>query len=407
MIKPFKHYIMKNVSKTALVFSLLAGLIFILSYCRQDDQIIGVDEPTLGANVLLAQKVTTAPTIDGTIDGVWESSAKLEFETVVPDPTGDAFRGYVGNVIPFVRLRAAYDANSIYFLAEWDDPTESLVRQPWYFDPTAKLWKQESGAPTFTTPTRAAFYEDKIAMLWNINNSVSGWNSATCYKSCHTSLSAADGFARHYTNNSSERIDMWHWKSVRGGVNAGQFDDQYQDNTYPNGRKSDAGASAYTDNKQNLVVTGSSPAVTVAVPKYVIPGRTKYYWILGAEIDNGTAKLITSVDANGVLTLSDGTIIDPNTDVAYQRAGAGLGDKVIAGINVSSYDGSRGDITCKSTFTGTGWILEFKRALKTGDTEKKDVDFSSLDDQYFGFAIFENAQIAHGLKPNLLLKFQK
>ena len=52
------------------------------------------------------------------------------------------------------------------------------------------------------------------------------------------------------------------------------------------------------------------------------------------------------------------------------------------------------------------WILEFKRALKTADAVN-DIDFSSLNNQYFGFAIFENAQIAHSIKPNLVLKFKK
>lgn len=398
---------MKNLSKSSLVFSLLAIVIFILSYCRQDDQILGLDTQPLGSNVLLSQKVTTAPAIDGVVDALWENSAKLEFETIVPDPTGDAFRGYVGNVIPRVTLRSAYDAQNIYFLAEWDDPTESLAREPWYFDPVSKLWAQEEGAPVFTAPTRPAYYEDKIAMLWNVDNSVSGWNSATCYRSCHIGLSAGDGFARHFTNNDTERIDMWHWKSVRGGVNAGQFDDQYQHNGYPNGRSGDSGTGAYSNNVQSLVVTGSSPAVTVSVPKYVIPTRARYYWILGSEITDGTAKVITAVDGNGVLTLADGATIDPNTDIAFQRDGAGVGDKVIPGITVKEYLGNRGDITCKALYTGSGWILEYKRALKTGDTERQDVDFSSLDDQYFGFAIFNNAQIAHGIKPNLLLQFQK
>lgn len=398
---------MKSISKTTLVFSLLAGLVMMLSYCRQDDTIIVVDDQPIGPNVLLAQKVTVPPTIDGVVDAMWENSKKLKFETAVPDPTGDLFRGYVGNVIPYASLRAVYDADNIYFLAEWDDPTQSLLREPWYFDPNTKLWKQEHGVPTFSSPTRAAFYEDKMAMLWNIDNSVSGWNSATCYKSCHTSLSASDGYARHRTNNAYERIDMWHWKSVRGGLVPGQFDDQYQDNTYPNGRKSDAGGGAYTDNVQELIVAGSSPEVIVEVPKYAIPDRTNYYWILGSEIADGTAKLVTGVDANGVLKFGDDTTIDPNVDLAYQRSGAGVGNKVIPGINVTSYGGSRGNIACKAIYTGTGWILEFQRALNTGDTERKDVDFSSLDDQYFGVAIFENAQIAHGIKPNLLLKFEQ
>jgi hypothetical protein len=52
------------------------------------------------------------------------------------------------------------------------------------------------------------------------------------------------------------------------------------------------------------------------------------------------------------------------------------------------------------------WTMEIKRKLNTGDA-MYDVDFSSLADQYFGFAVFENAQIAHSIKPNLVLKFQK
>jgi hypothetical protein len=349
--------------------------------------------------------------MDGTVEALWDNVPKLVFDAAVPDPSGDLFRSYIGNVMPTIVLRSVYDAENIYFLAEWPDPTESLVREPWYFDPTTKSWKKEIGTPTFSTSngsiTRPAFYEDKIAMLWNIGNSVSGWNASTCYKSCHTGLTQTDGLARHHTNNSFEKIDMWHWKSVRGGQNHGQFDDQYQDNTYPNGRKNDAGTGGYSNNTQNLVITGSNPAVTVAVPKYVIPTRLNYNWILDTEISDGTAKQVMGVDAAGILTLNDGSTIDPNTDVEYQRKNAGVGSKAIPYIYMSPFTGSRADITCKATHTGSGWILEYKRALKTADTEQKDIDFSTLEDQSFGFAVFENAQIAHAIKPNLLLKFQK
>jgi hypothetical protein len=311
-------------------------------------------------------------------------------------------------------MRSAYDDNNIYFLVEWADPTQSLRRNPWYFDPATKRWAQESGTYGFaSSPYRPPFYEDKISFLWNIGNSVAGWNTATCYKSCHTGLPAADGSSRHYTNFPTEKIDMWHWKSVRGGVNAGfQIHDQYQDNTYPNGRKADPGVDVYQNNTQNLVITGSMPAITVAVPKYVIPNRTDNLWILNSEVTAGTAKLVTAVDANGVLTLSDASTIDPNVGTDYQRIGTygsgGLGNKAIAGLTLNdSYTGSQGDITCKTTYVnGTGWIMEIKRALKTTDAVY-DVDFSDLKDQYFGFAIFENSQIAHSIKPNLVLKFKK
>ncbi len=394
-------------------FWVVTTLILFIGYgvsCTKDDQILDLPQPVNNSTDLISVKTGTPPSIDGTIEAMWNNSPKLQFITAVPEVTGDVFRGYTGNIIPSVTLRSAYDATNIYFLLEWTDPTQSLSRLPWYFDPVSQRWAQEKGAPTFSASgaiIRPAFYEDKVGFLWNINNSVSGWNTATCYKSCHTGLPASDGSSRHFTNTASEKIDMWHWKSVRGGVNgAFQFEDQNQINKYPNGRQGDPGNDVYTNNVQSLVITGSSPAVTVSVPKYVIPAKSNYGWILNSEITAGTAKTITAVSETGVLTLSDGSTIDPTVGTDYQRIGLGIGAKSIPGLTINAYTGSRGDISCKAVYTGSGWILEFTRALKTADNIY-DVDFSSLADQYFGIGIFENAQIAHSIKPNLVLKFKK
>lgn len=401
-----------NQMKTVLFIMVFAGMASLyFASCTNDDTVI--DTPIVSDQNLESIHVTTPPVIDGTIDAMWADAPKLEFSTAVPEVTGDIFRGYTGNIIPSVTLRSAYDESNIYFLAEWADPTESLARQPWYFNPTSKLWAQEKGTYDFDATTnggstRAPFYEDKVAMLWNIDNSVSGWNSGTCYKSCHTGLPAADGSSRHYTNYPTEKIDMWHWKSVRGGVNAGyQIHDQFQDNTYPNGRKGDVGGTdVYYSNTQKL----NNGTADINVPKYVIPNpAANYYWILESQFAaGGVAKLVTAVDANGLLTLSDGTIIDPNTDIEFQRKGAGLGTKAVAGVVLKDggYGGTQGDISCRSSYTDSGWVLEFTRALTTTDNTY-DIDFVSLSDQYFGFAVFENAQIAHSIKANLLLKFKK
>ncbi len=380
--------------------------------CTKDDQVLDIPQNINSSTDLVALQVTTAPTIDGAVDAMWSNSPELEFSTAVPEVTGDVFRGYTGNIIPSVTLRAAYDATYIYMLVEWADPTESLSRGLWYFDPATKTWAQEKGTYDFdavtngkaidpTVTKRKPFYEDKMAMLWNINNSVSGWSSATCYRSCHTGLPAADGSSRHYTNYPTEKIDMWHWKSVRGGVNgANQIHDQLQDNSYPNGRKGDPGGTdVYADNK--ITVNGKT------VPKYVILNRTNNYWILNSEISGGSAKLVKAVDANGVLTFSDNSILDPNVGTDYQRAGANAAPKAIAGvtINDAGYGTTQADISCKAVWANSKWTMEIKRKLTTGDVS--DVDFASLDDQYFGFAIFENAQIAHSIKANLVLKFKK
>lgn len=387
---------------------IIATMVLAVGYmvsCTKGDQVLDVPQTFNNTTDLVSLKVPVGPVIDGSIDGMWANAQKLEFEGVVPDPGGDIFRGLVGNVMQGT-LRSVYDNDNIYILAEWNDPTKSILRQPWYFDPATKRWMTESGAPTFAangTITRPAFGEDKIAFLWNINKTVSGWNNGTCYKSCHTGMSMADGYARHRTNSVTEKIDMWHWKAGRLNV-ANQVDDQYQDNTYPNGRKNDASTGG--GDKSNAQTLNQPGVGNVSVPKYVIPGRTNYAWILQSEIDNNTAKLVTSIDANGVLTLSDATTIDPNVGTDYQRVGTGVGPKAIPGISTSAFVGSRGDISCTGVYTGTGWVLEIKRALKTSDSVN-DVDFSTLEDQYFGVGLMNNTSAAHAIKANLVLKFKK
>ncbi|TAK41209.1 MAG: hypothetical protein EPO28_08950 [Saprospiraceae bacterium] len=398
----------RNFWLTLTVLSIVGSSLY-FGACTHDDQIVDeyIPKPTVNDKELLSKKVTAAPSIDGTIDAAWDDATKLETTATVPDPGQDVFKGYVGNSY-HLTMRSMYDDQNIYFLAEWNDNEMSQNRDPWYFDPVAKLWQQESNKPKFDAAgqmTRPAFYEDKFAMNWNVNNTVAGWDQTTCYATCHTGLSATDGLARHYTSSASERVDMWHWKSVRNGLVYGQFDDQYMDNTTPNGRLNDSKVSGgYSDNVQTLTITGT--ATSVKVPKYFIPAKSYYYWITKEEIDNGTAKLITAVDADGVLTYDGGTV-DPNADLTFQRNGATTGASGIPSVYLAPWVGSRGDITCAAEYTGSGWVLEFQRKLNTGDTEAQDVDFSTLEDKYFGVGIFNGAAIAHAIKPNLLLKFEK
>ena len=394
------------------VFVVFFGGLMLLNFpsCTHDNQNLNEFIPpepvqNFSESELVSRHVTTPPTVDGVIDNLWNESKKLITRTEVPDPGDDRFKGYVGDAYD-VTFRSVYDDENIYFLAEWNDQNKDLNRDTWYFDPGSKRWKEESNKPVFNQQgnmIRKAFYEDKLAMLWNVNNSVEGWNNATCYTSCHTDLGADMGFARHFTNGPNETIDMWHWKSVRSDPN-NQFDDQFQDNKQPNGRHGDTkDGGGYTNNAQELTITGTNE--TVEVPKYFIPERTYYYWVLQDEIENGTAKLITAVDENGVLTYDGGTL-DPNTDVAFQREGSTTGAKCIPSVFTEAFIGNRGDITGKGVYTGSGWIVEYKRKLKTGDTENQDVDFSDLTEKYFGIGIFNNAAIAHSIKPNLLLKFE-
>ena len=448
--------------------SLFAFIVMVFMYCTKTDQIVA---PATAKNTseLLALKISTAPTIDGVVDAAWLNASSIEFSPVVPDAGNGLFTGYIGEKYP-VSLKAMYDDQYVYFLAQYTDKDKNQKVAPWYFDPTTKLWLKEPGSRTFDANgnlSREGFGEDKIAMLWNIDNSTPKFSTQTCYASCHVftpyndyttvgtlvksvksglvdSLVTAPTYksnaasGNHYTNGPNEKIDMW-WMHPSRGLNYGKMDDNYQDYAggqavtnltggSANGRHYDdlvvgslsttwpAGKPTYTSdatqgsvgNTQNLKLDGTG--TTVAVPLYVIPGSTSDYITIADTVTGGAAKRVTGVSSTGVLTYSGGTI-DPNVGTDYQRLGtaatSAIGTKCIPSIYISPVKNGRADIDCVTKYTGTGYIVEYKRKLKTGDVLKQDVDFSSLQDQPFGFAVWDKSNYQHAIQPNLILKFQK
>ncbi len=436
--------------KILKILSVFALVVMMFMYCTKTDQVVGVST-TANSSELLAIKTTAAPTIDGTIDAIWDKATKIEFAPVVPDPGNALFAGYIGDKIP-VSLKAMYDAEYVYFLAEYADKDQSQKVAPWYFNPTTKLWAKEGSSRTFDANgvlTREGYGEDKIAMLWDIDNSTPKFTTQTCYASCHVFTPYMDysttpavyksnsASGNHYTNGTSEKIDMW-WMQPSKGLSYGKMDDNYQDwaggpaitnltggnangrhvddvavtstsTTWPNrpAYSADATQGSFA-NTQNLKLDGTG--ATVAVPLYVIPNSTSNYINIADTTTGGAAKKVTAVSSTGVLTYSGGTI-DPNTGTDYQRLGTAatseIGAKCFPSVIVSPVKNGRADIDCVTTYTGSGYIVEYKRKLKTGDVLKQDIDFSSLQDQPFGFAVWNRSNYQHAIQPGLILKFQK
>jgi Ethylbenzene dehydrogenase/Carbohydrate family 9 binding domain-like len=437
--------------KTYLVTLLLVSSTVFLMYCTKKDQVVEVATPE-STNELLSYKTTTPPAIDGTIDAIWDKATKLSFTPTVPDPGNNLFTGYNGDTYP-ATLRSMYDDSYIYFLAEVEDNTKSVNVATWYFNPTTKLWAQEPTSKTLDVNglmTRTGFGEDKMAMLWNIDNSTPKFTSQTCYASCHVFgpyldysvnpavMKSNAGSGNHYTNGANEKIDMW-WGHLSRDIAFNQMDDNYQDwaggpgvtslvGGSGNGRHVDgitvsganatwpfaptytaAPAQGATNNRQNLKLDGTGASVTV--PLFIIPDATNYAYILATDtLGGGKAVKITGVSSTGVLTWATGSL-DPNANTDYQRTGdavtGGDGAKCFPSIIVAPLLGGRADIPCSAVHTGTGWVIEYKRALKTSDVLKQDIDFSTLQDQPFGFAYWNKSNNQHGIQPNLLLKFQK
>ena len=417
--------------------------------CTKDNQVL--DVPVVNSSTdLISIKTNTVPALDGNIDAVWENATKLEVSPTVPDPGNGLFTGYSGQSYP-VTLRSLYDDQYIYFLAEVKDDAKNFKSAPWYFEPSTSRWLKEPNAKTFNSSgvlTREGFGIDQFAMLWNIDNSTPKFVSQTCYASCHLftpymdysvtpPVMKANASGNHYTNGASEKIDMW-WAHPSRGLVYGNMDDEYQDwaggpgvtnlvGGSGNGRHFDdlvvSGASTtwpnapvYTadatqgsvNNTQNLKLDGTGP--TVAVPLWIIPNVATEVIRIEDTLAGGAARKVTGVSTTGILTYNGG-IIDPSVGTDYQRTGdpvtGATAAKSFPSVIISPVKNGRADISISAVYTGTGWIYEYKRLLKTADVLKQDIDFSSLQDQPFGVAFFNGSNYQHGIKPNLLLKFKK
>lgn len=413
----YKTNIMKT--KSFLILSILGGALLFSSSCKNEDETPPPPppptDPGTSTSELKVAKFTAAPELDGTIDAMWATAQTLTGTTSVPNlaardtylnSDGEGieedlglFEPYSGEENDFV-LRAGYYNDRIYFLMEWVDGDDSRDRQSWYFDQDEHLWK---GEHKYANDPNDKFYEDKFAFLFPIGT-VDGFSSSTCYVTCHTASSIEtpkDKHTRHYLTTAGQKIDMWHWKRVRGTY-LGQVDDQqmvYVDPPYSsgsNGRKGDdTGEGGYSNNSQTLF----NGAVDVSVPLYVLPNESNYYWISIDQVNSGEAKPITAVDVDGNLFYAGG-VIEPAGDPAYAQ---GSGNKRLPSVITSEFTEGRGDISIAYTYTGTGWICEFSRALNTGDDD--DVVFDITQELDFGLAIFDNAAIAHGIKPNLKMTY--
>ncbi|TAJ98386.1 ethylbenzene dehydrogenase [bacterium] len=301
------------------------------------------------SNVLTAKRVPKGPVLDGKVDALWKEAQAVKIPV-----TGGANLPNGGTE---VTLKAVYTDSDIFFLAQWRDKTQSYQRSPWK--------KQTDGSwAKLTDPNDKGgdsnrYYEDKFAMLWNIN--IAGFEAAGCMVACHAG-EAGKPFGNKYTNNPGELGDIWHWKSVRTGP-VGQMDDQYLDSTrYDKDKSPEAGRKSDPKTGGGYVDNVSDDKKT---PKFGAKGNKPAppYWILDREKE----------------------IFDSSK---YKT-----GDEV-AGIIVSAFTGDRGDISARASWDKGVWTLEFSRKLKTGSSY--DVQFDDLSKQYaFGVAVFDNAQVRH------------
>lgn len=320
---------------------------------------VPTEEPTLEPTpswvapegALVSYPVTEVPVLDGAADeAAWAGATALQIEV------GEG----VNDAPDFVEIRSVYTEDTVYFVVTWSDPTQSYLRSPWV--------KQEDGSwlkladPDDKGGDNNLYYEDKLAFIWSINDSIVGFVEQGCGTACHEGQdSEFKPYGNKYTDGEGQWGDIWHWKSVR---NVGQIDDQYLDwteysaDTPESGRHSDPKDSGGYYNNESEDKT---------VPAWMGPA--------GSSVDGSP----------GFLLESDIVPFDDSLFVA--------GD-MIPSIVVAPIVGDRGDIAAAWQWVDGVWTIEFSRALDTGS--EFDVQFADLAQTYFfGVAVFENAQVRH------------
>ncbi len=308
-------------------------------------------------NVLVAARVATPPVLDGMAgDAAWAAAKAIKVDLA------DGMNFADGKGKTTATLKAVYSGDTVYFLIQYADPTNSVRRGP-YQKQADGLWKKLKD-PADQGGDDNVYYEDKWAMIWNIGNSIQRFDQKGCLAACHEGETGKP-YGNKYLSKEGEMGDMWHMKGSRTAP-LGRVDDQYLDHTRfdpktsPNaGRKSDPGGPEYT--AFNLV-----------------DGKPQFM--------NKDAK---AANAGGTYYIVDGNQV-PFDDSKFKP-----GDEV-ASYLIHPLKGDRADISVAVRWAGGVHTSEVSRKLVTGS--KFDVQFSDLGARYgFGFAAFDNAQVRHAV----------
>ncbi len=315
---------------------------------------------------LTAAKASAAPTLDGVADdAVWNSATAINISAVKGANFGGS--GATTGI-----MKAAYMGDTVYFLMQWEDATLNYQRSP-YQKQADGSWKQLKD-PDDKGGDNNKYYEDKAAVIWDIGESIFGWDRRGCQIACHAG-EPGKPYGNKYTEEAGELGDIWHVKSVRMGP-VGHVDDQWLDHTRFDPEKA-RGAGRHSDPKTGGGYTNIG----------MKDGKPEFMSKDAKPANKGGAYWLKKDDAV------------PFDDSKFQP-----GDEVAA-IMISAPEGDRGNLKAGMKWENGKWTVEIARKLVTGS--EKDVQFDDMGKTYtFGVAYFDNAQVRHAyMEKPLKLKF--
>lgn len=285
-------------------------------------------------------------------EAVWK---KIKFTKI---PTEDG---------PDVYMKSVHTETDIYFLLQWADKTKDDISKVWEYDGTR--WKNGPD-------------QDKLAILWDKDDSVAYFDIKGCKAVCHTENEDPDLWYMA-TNSRKEKTDLWFWMAGMGNVYgfvSDRFLDDTVDPTLPKAaRKQDRGEVGYLKN-------GYKTAVERIVPtrptKKLVEGltvETTPYPTIDQMEDITSFKLFKAGDKEPFIYF-----YGPPTD-------------------------SQADVFGRANWKDGKWTLEMGRKLNTGHRDDMPFIPDSSAPKYYMFGLMvsdrtEPPPIKHFTSPPISLR---
>lgn len=335
----------------ALIFSVL------LASCSSKDS--PTTTTTTDPTSLQAFKVTNPgdlPSVNtSTIEPIWQSATSL---TLTASKMGANFSGSDRTFT--VDVKSIVSDNDIYFLVQYDDPTEDYLRTPLAFlggDPKD---------PTRWTKLKA--YDDGVSLIFEMTPGKSGamtFGDNGCAMLCHTSATGSAS-AGMYSEDTG-KYDLWYWHSGKSNGSGVADDDAVLGD--PNfGILSDDNNA---ENYQNNILDGPTSGYT----PYKVAGGNNRNLSKSDFVANETAVIFASNNT-----------INPTTGAAW-KSGDRIPGFTIANPTPTSSDYF--DVQSKGYWANGKWVVKFHRKLIT-NTSGSDVALVSGRQYLFSLAIHDN-----------------
>ncbi len=309
------------------------------------------------SRVLKASVTTGAPVIDGRADDAfWRQATALTVNAGGPKLT----------------MKAAVSGDMIYTLLLWNDATNDNVDEVWDFN----------GAAWHKGPI-----DDSVAIFWDIDNSINGFNKNGCRAVCHN---GEKGPAMVIEGPATPDGKVWPGARQRGDVwdmslgisNVREAGNDYYFGVEEVYLKNPSAIKPVIRRRHDEFTAKAPLELNEATTPSDTAGRPRWRLKPGLTVDNTPYPQLDQVEE-----IPGNAVFQPGDKIPY----------IIFHPLEEKWGGSRDDIKGKGAWKDGRWTVEFARKLETGRDDDINFKVTPGVTRYYVFdvAVFDRTIVNH------------